>query len=120
MRHPRDVSQADQSLQAQENREYERYSCVLDVSCQTSEEVDYVPPRPARVLNISRGGVGLILYDRFEPGAVLTIGLTNTTEHFLPPLRVRVIHCREQPDGTWVVGCAFAKPLGDAELRALL
>lgn len=120
MRHPRHVSRADPTLQAKDNREYERYSCVMVVSCQTSEEVDYVPPRPARVLNISRGGLCLILYDRFEPGTVLTIGLTNTTEHFLPPLRVRVVHSREQPDGTWVVGCAFANPLSDAELRALL
>lgn len=103
-----------------ENREYERYSCVLDVSCLESEEVDYAPARPACINNISKGGLCLIAYEKFEPGTELTIGLTSTTENFLPPLKVRVVHATEQSNGTWTIGCAFTRKLSEAELQGLL
>lgn len=103
-----------------EKRQSVRYSCILDASCRSSDAVDYIPNAPAVVLNISTGGVCLMLNERFEPGTLLTIGLQSTTQNFLPPLEVRVVHVVQQANGDWVLGGAFVRPLSEEELRNLL
>jgi hypothetical protein len=103
-----------------EKRQSVRYSCILDASCRSNDAVEYAPNSPAVVLNISTGGVCLMLNERFEPGTLLTIGLQSTAQSFLPPLEVRVVHVVQQANGDWIMGGAFVRPLSEGELQDLL
>jgi hypothetical protein len=76
------------------------------------------PQWPARVRDISAGGVGLILGRRFEPESVLWVELPEEAapaRHYL----VRVVRVHPCPGKKWLVGCAFARPLTDDEVKTL-
>jgi hypothetical protein len=71
----------------------------------------------ARAVDISAGGIALVLDRRFERGAILSIRLASdreTTRNLL----LRVVYAKSQGDGSWRLGCAFARELGQRELRA--
>jgi len=73
----------------------------------------------AQVRDLSTTGVGLTLCFPFKPGTYLAIDLQgplggNRT------LLSRVIHVRDQSDGTWHLGCEFVKPLPDNDLELIL
>jgi hypothetical protein len=74
----------------------------------------------ATVRNISLTGIGLLLARRFEPGTLLAIELTETSEQRQRLLVARVAHATLQPDDKWLIGCAFMSPLHDEELQELL
>jgi hypothetical protein len=103
-----------------EMRAYQRYSCILEATCQPTDHVEYLPGGKAQVQDISRGGVRLSLPRAFDPGTLLTIGIASTAEGFLPPLQVRVVHSSAATEGRWVHGCAFLRPLSEEELQGLL
>jgi hypothetical protein len=74
---------------------------------------------PARVTDISRGGINLRLPRRFEPGTFLTLELTSYPAEgaFMPLVRV----CHVQEDGLhWRLGCAWSRELAGEDLRALV
>jgi hypothetical protein len=69
------------------------------------------------IRDLSRGGLGLILERRFEPGTVLFIelpGLDGRT------LLARVANITRLPQGSWLLGCAFSSKLGDEEVQRLV
>jgi hypothetical protein len=74
----------------------------------------------ARVLNISQGGVALSLRRRFEKGTLLSVEMQRADNLPSDPFLARVVHVTAQPDGNWLIGCAFADELSDQELQALL
>lgn len=70
------------------------------------------------IVDVSAGGMGLVLDHRADPGSVLLLDL------YLPRrlprlLRIRVAHGREQPDGRFFVGGAFGRELSDEEVEEL-
>jgi serine/threonine-protein kinase len=100
---------------SRERRAYVRFQCQLDSSCRslgagTNLHWD------ARVLDISKGGVALVLNRRFEPGTLLEVDLHTTTPGALHNAMVRVMNVRRQGDGSWVLGCAFSHELDEQEL----
>ncbi len=72
----------------------------------------------AKVQDISRGGLGLLVCYPFKPGTFLAIDL-RTGEAPGRTLLARVVHVQDQADGSWFVGCEFAATLTEAELEAL-
>jgi hypothetical protein len=72
------------------------------------------------VRNISHGGVGIVISRRLEVGAELTIELESMTDDFRRTVAARIVHRRPHKDEGWFVGCAFATPLAEEELQALL
>jgi hypothetical protein len=100
-----------------ERRASVRHVCHLEAVSRPLESPDALC-WGARVRNISVGGLSLLLCYPFKPGASLAVDLHGQSR--LGTQLVKVVHVREQGDGTWLVGCAFATPLDDAELRALL
>jgi hypothetical protein len=74
----------------------------------------------ATVLDISVKGVGLIVTRKVEPDALVSIELQSTTSQFQRVLLARVVHAKHLPGTGWRIGCAFAKPLSEEELQALL
>jgi hypothetical protein len=103
---------------ASDNRRWVRFPCNVETVCYTC---DAVPgeSRPARVVNISAGGVGLLLPCQFSQGTLLHFEIPNSSQ----PLRhgiIRVVRVIEHPPGMWYLGCEFAQQLDDDELRSLL
>jgi hypothetical protein len=106
---------------AVERRAWVRYGSDLTVACQTTgglRDVGWI----ARVRDISAGGIGLLLRHRFRPGTPLLIELRTARGQFRRTVAARVVHATAVVvDGvsSWLLGCAFAEPLGDQEMEAL-
>lgn len=79
-------------------------------------------PWAAALLNVSRGGVGLLTEPAFPVGTIVTIGFRLPGRHFQRELQVvNVIHgCIQWPNDCWQLGGSFTRELGVEELRALL
>jgi hypothetical protein len=101
-----------------ERRAWVRYPCDLDSSCRP---VVAAPNRrwPAKVRNVSSGGICMSLDRRFEPGALLTIEIQRTGAGQSFTFVGRVIHV-SRDGGGWLLGCAFRSALSEDEIQALL
>ena len=117
----------------QERRVWVRYCCELDVFC-TDAGIGR-PPRkkrsgsgisdlnkhwPAKVYDISRGGLKLETSHPFKNDALFELELEGVSSGETTVLRARVKHSFESDDNVWTLGCAFPEPLDDGELQALL
>jgi hypothetical protein len=71
------------------------------------------------VKDLSNTGVGLVLDQPFAPETALLLRLPTASQGWSSHL-VRVKRCAEERPGRFHVGCAFIKPLSDAELQSLL
>jgi hypothetical protein len=77
----------------------------------------------ARLTDISTTGIALVLRQlrqKFPAGTILTVELQNWTGDISRTLPTRVVHMTPHPEGGWIMGCAFVKPLTEEELKALL
>ena len=101
-----------------ERRAWVRYSCDLEASCVPADD-DPEILWPARVVNVSCGGVGLLLSRRFEPGTLLQVEVQIPRKGFFRPLIVQVLHVTGQEYGGWVAGCSFAQPLEEEDVKQL-
>jgi hypothetical protein len=77
-----------------------------------------VQPRPARVRNVSRGGINLVTSCSFEPGTVLRIELPASGGATTNTVLVCVVHATPQGDQEWALGCSFAEELSNSDLAA--
>ncbi len=75
--------------------------------------------RPAKVWDISRGGVGLLCHTPLSPGESLGVELSGPGSRITFALEARVVHAEARPDGRWTLGCAFAQNI-PASLVALI
>src|SRR3954470_7465568 len=67
------------------------------------------------VRDISLGGLGLSICYPFRPGTYLAVEMQVKGA----PTRTivtRVVHVEDKPDGTWLLGCEFVKPLTASEI----
>jgi hypothetical protein len=78
------------------------------------------PCAPARIWDLSQGGVSLIVRRPFEPGTTLAVVPETLPLSLAPGLEARVVHVAPHGDGLWQVGCEFPVPLTEEELRLLL
>jgi hypothetical protein len=69
----------------------------------------------ARVRNVSRGGINLVLDRPFEPGSIVSLELPGTGPTPSTVLAC-VVHATPAGDGGWSVGCTFSRELSDADL----
>jgi hypothetical protein len=73
----------------------------------------------ADLVDLSAGGLRLLVYQRFEPGELLEVSLYGTRRTF--GVTVCVTRAEPRLGGCWVVGAEFTRgPLTEAELQALL
>jgi PilZ domain len=103
-----------------ERRKSERCSCHQGTCCRVIDpETSHL--WPGGIWNISLGGISLLLQPRFEPGRVLTVELWHTARKFFCRLDMEVKYsglCL--PNGAWLHGCAFSRPLQPEEFAALV
>jgi hypothetical protein len=82
----------------------------------TKEEVLWV----ARMQDICREGVRLLLMRRFEPGSLLRLEVPGKSPDTPLLIQARVIHVVPYPNGSFGLGCAFSRPLTEEELKNLV
>jgi PilZ domain-containing protein len=73
--------------------------------------------RNARVRNVSKTGIGLVLDRHWQPGTALVLELPLAEGIRLT--RGRVVHAASRPGGCFLVGCMFDQQLADDEVQAL-
>jgi hypothetical protein len=104
-----------------ECRIYERYPSDLDTSCQPiAARQDNDLTWPAKIRDISVGGIGLILRRRFERGAGLAIELPDPPSDTRYTVFARVMHTTPAADGSWFLGCSFVNPISQETLQTIL
>jgi hypothetical protein len=71
----------------------------------------------ARVRNVSRGGINLLLDRPLQPGEMISIELPGSTPQKTSTVLACVVHVREQGPGEWSTGCTFSESLSDPDLE---
>jgi hypothetical protein len=106
---------SDSTPSTGERRESSRYACSWQAFCQAPENNWW---RWARVFDVSSRGVLVQTNHPFENGGILDLDM-EVCGFILP---VRVAHVQPQPDGYWLLGCAFADGLRvpDGDLKRML
>jgi hypothetical protein len=100
-------------------RRWTRYPCNVETAFYSG---DTVPGerRSGRILDISAGGVGLVLRCKFSAGTLLHFELPQDTNLANPKILVRVVRVMPQGEGNWSLGCEFVDQLSQEQLRELL
>lgn len=75
--------------------------------------------RQARVRNVSRTGIGLLVDRPWQTGTILIVEFPPT-EDTAKAVRARVIHATAQLGGLFLVGCSFEPSLTDTEVQLLV
>jgi hypothetical protein len=86
---------------------------TLCLSADAKEEVLWV----ARIQDICREGVRLLLLRRFEPGTLLRLEVPGKLQETPLLVQARVIHVVPYANGAFGLGCAFSLPLTEEELK---
>jgi hypothetical protein len=100
-------------------RRWVRFPCSVETVC---DSLETTPGErvPARILNISAGGVGLMLPCAFGAGVLLDLELPTTPGQPARRLAVRVVRTVPHTAASWFHGCEFSDHLEEAEVEALV
>ncbi len=98
-----------------DRRNWQRFDCDLETTCQPAGATD-TETFVARVRNIARGGLNLVLPQAVPVGTVLRIDLQGVTDQELCTVLGCVVHTAETEAGAWSVGCSFVSELSDDDL----
>jgi hypothetical protein len=90
-----------------ERRQSERFLCDLMANCKVVSMVEF-QPLPAKVRDMSAGGIGLLLQQPLEVGSFLILELADGTGGKGTRLCVKVMH-KTSDDDLWRVGCAIVQ-----------
>lgn len=104
----------------QERRISVRYPCELEAVCRPSAGHPDGQSCPAKVRNISAGGLSLLLAQHFDPGTLLDVVLEKDQDDVPRIFPTRVVQAMPLRFGGWMLRCAFADRLSEAAFRALL
>src|ERR1019366_9234388 len=74
----------------------------------------------ATIVDLSQGGLRMVLKRRFEKGTGLAIELPGTETRQPTIVFVKVVHLKAQGDGEWALGCKLISELSEEEMRSLL
>jgi hypothetical protein len=111
-----------ESCDVVERRAWVRYGTDLTATCRGPGPAKSVG-WPARVKDVSAGGIGLLLRHRFRPGTVLAVEVHAPSGGCVSVLTVRVVHATPRTvdsESCWLMGCLLAEPLSVDQLKALL
>ncbi|MGE3803278.1 MAG: PilZ domain-containing protein [Gemmataceae bacterium] len=102
-----------------DGRSWVRFPCAADTTVHVvlaAEPTEW----HARIVNISAGGVGLIVPGVLEGGTLLNLDLRDPSNQQEPrTILIRVVHC-DPEDNAYRLGCTFVDELKDEDLRLLM
>lgn len=102
-----------------DNRTWVRYVCNVKASYGLAEEEEE-DLESAQVVNISAGGVGLLVQREIRNGTLLNLKLESEKREESRMLLACVVHVVAHPTSTWSLGCNFIRELSPSDLKALL
>jgi c-di-GMP-binding flagellar brake protein YcgR len=71
----------------------------------------------ARVLDVSLGGVKLLVDRGFDAGALISMDLPDSDDATGVSALACVVRAEQQPSGEWVLGCNFLRELDASDLQ---
>jgi c-di-GMP-binding flagellar brake protein YcgR len=101
-----------------DSRNWSRYPCEIKAVYQTVPDDDK-PPREAKVLNISAGGIGLVVTEEVRAGALLSAELHAADGRAVVTILACVVHVVAESGRERVLGCNFIQELSEKDLEAL-
>lgn len=104
---------------SENRRAWTRYACDLRAACRPDVEEAFWR-WPARICDISCGGIRLYTYHRFDPEAVLLLELDGSDDLAPKTLRARILYVQVRSDGHWMHGCRFENDINERDLARLL
>jgi hypothetical protein len=110
----KDRSDSTPDLEA-ERRVWVRYPCDLEASCRPANTPDAMR-LSARVRNVSRGGINLLLDCPVQSGSLLSVELPGISDQLNSTVLAYVVRVSRKSGG-WSVGCTFATELNDEDLE---
>jgi hypothetical protein len=102
-----------------DQRTWVRFACAVKASYQAIAE-EGAAPRPAKVVNVSASGVGLVVGEPVENGTLLSVELHAARGAFTRTMLACVVHVTARAEGEWALGCNFIRSLSAEDLKALL
>ena len=105
-------------VQTQDSRCRQRHTLRETMLCQIeSPDGGYICP--AKVLNVSVRGIGLLVTELFERDTRLSLTITSANELLLSEELCVVRHVRQRAMGGYILGCEFDKRLSPGAVRRL-
>src|SRR5262249_45145490 len=97
----------------EERRVWVRHPCRLETTLQAGN-TDESGPISARVRNVSRGGIQLIVDRCIQTGELIGVDLPGPDQG---AVLACVLHAAKAGNREWALNCSFAAELGEEELR---
>jgi hypothetical protein len=94
-----------------------RYASTQTSDCSVFPSCDRFP---ARIRNVSAGGIGLIVTRELKTDTLLLLELVRHDGTIASPVTARVTNLMRLGASCWSVGCEFDKPLGREILHDLI
>jgi c-di-GMP-binding flagellar brake protein YcgR len=104
---------------ATDKRSWPRFTANLTATVQLTNSYD-LTRWPAKVLNLSVGGIALTVERDIPNGTMLTADLVGANGETLETILICVVHITTQEDGMQWLGCNFIRELDENDLRRLL
>jgi hypothetical protein len=108
--------ESDSSDVEAERRIWVRYPCDVEATCQPANTPDAMR-LSARVRNISRGGINVVMDCPVESGSLISVELPAVKDEFSSTVLAYVVRVAKKSAGEWSVGCTFATELNDEDLE---
>jgi PilZ domain-containing protein len=105
--------------QVRERRQFVRYPCQVEVVCRVYGSKDQAV-YPALSQDVSVQGIGLILSSCLNRGLILEVKPQSARWETIRSVLARVRSATALPDGRWLIGCSFVRPLTEEELASWL
>jgi len=99
-----------------DNRAWVRFACDVETQCRAVAPAHF-GTWPARILDVSPGGMSLLTPYQYEQGTILNIKLPDGTTSSPRFSLVRVVGVRPIPPDQWILGCEFSDQLSDEDLK---
>jgi c-di-GMP-binding flagellar brake protein YcgR len=97
-----------------EKRVWVRYPANLDATYQLAGNVERFS---ARVRDISRGGINLLVRRPLQAGELLSIELPAGADEPVQTVLACIVRVDDHEPGTWTLGCVFARELEDGDME---
>ena len=116
---PRSAHDAPPAAPSSDRRSSARFHCDLVAEECAAGGAGHVVCA-GRVLNLSEGGLHLVLPRGAEEGSVIHLRIQPEGSSVVVQLPVHVASVFLTPEGQWALACRFLEPLGKETLKALL
>jgi len=100
-------------------RAWVRFECDVPTLCREAEGSDS-QPTSGRILNISPGGIALLVSTPWPKGTLVWLQLQATPQRPSRSVLVRVAHEAKPVGEDWLLGCEFAFQIAEEDLQRLL